>query len=256
MKDTVPLSHNPPNIAQPKNEGLGLRDRFTNWLIGGRKADENIPKEKELLEMVQRVAKKHGCDTPNLLIFTSKYPFAGSVIFSKTIIVDTKIMDVLNSAQMEAIIGHEMVHQKKHGMKGVAVFFGSIIASCVAWHKIAPALGIKNRHLESFARVSTAMAGWLAHSRAMEFEADRESAKISGKPLELAESLEVLVPAIERIQNQDSNLLKDTLLQIPPRGVKNVLKEIYASHPSLEDRVTRLKAMDAANKESALKMQR
>jgi heat shock protein HtpX len=89
-----------------------------------------------------------------------------------------------------------------------------------------------------------AMLVQMAVSRAREFEADRSGALLSGRPLWLASALKKIESAAEVIDNPeaDANPATAHMFIINPLHGGG-LSSLFASHPSTEERIARLKAM-------------
>jgi heat shock protein HtpX len=84
----------------------------------------------------------------------------------------------------------------------------------------------------------------LAISRTREYEADREGAMISGRPLWLASALQRISANVQRIDNVDAERNPATAHMFiinPLHG--GGLGSLFATHPSTEQRVVRLQAM-------------
>jgi heat shock protein HtpX len=84
----------------------------------------------------------------------------------------------------------------------------------------------------------------MAISRAREFEADREGAEISGRPLWLASALQRISAGVQRIDNVDAERNPATahLFIINPLHGGG-LGSWFSTHPSTEQRISRLRAM-------------
>jgi heat shock protein HtpX len=89
-----------------------------------------------------------------------------------------------------------------------------------------------------------AMLVQMAISRTREFEADREGAMISGRPLWLASALERISSGVQRVPNVDAEQNPATahLFIINPLHGGG-LGSLFASHPATEQRIARLEAM-------------
>jgi heat shock protein HtpX len=86
----------------------------------------------------------------------------------------------------------------------------------------------------------------MAISRSREFEADRSGALLSGRPLWLASALQRIESAAEVVENPEAEANPATAHMFiinPLHG--GGLSSLFASHPSTEERVARLKAMAA-----------
>jgi heat shock protein HtpX len=84
-----------------------------------------------------------------------------------------------------------------------------------------------------------AMMIQFAISRTREFEADATGAQIAGNPLGLANALEKLGLATQRIPLQ-ANPATSHLFIVNPLSGKSILK-LLSTHPPLEERIRRLR---------------
>lgn len=107
-------------------------------------------------------------------------------------------------------------------------------------------LGIVGLILVMILAPITALLVQLAISRSREYEADRIGAEIVGKPLWLAGALEKLSHASRRIANEmaDRNPATAHLFIVSPLNAQKV-NGLFATHPSLESRIERLREMAA-----------
>src|SRR5262249_18151883 len=107
-------------------------------------------------------------------------------------------------------------------------------------------LGIVGLILVTILAPIAAMLVQMAISRTREFEADREGAGISGRPLWLASALQKIDRAAGAIPNPDAQAHPATahLFIINPLHAGN-WTGLFASHPSTEERIARLRAMAA-----------
>jgi heat shock protein HtpX len=86
----------------------------------------------------------------------------------------------------------------------------------------------------------------MAISRTREFEADRSGALLSGRPLWLASALRRIESGVEQIDNYDADDHPATAHMFiinPLHG--GDFGSLFATHPSTEERIARLKAMAA-----------
>ncbi len=87
-----------------------------------------------------------------------------------------------------------------------------------------------------------AMLIQLAVSRSREYGADASGAKISGKPLALASALEKLEYANSRRPLQFGNPASSGLFIVNP-FTKSGLVSLFSTHPPMDERIARLRAM-------------
>jgi heat shock protein HtpX len=81
----------------------------------------------------------------------------------------------------------------------------------------------------------------LAISRAREFHADATGAGIAGKPWGLAEALEKLELASKAVPMAASPATAHLFIVNPLSG--GMLQSLFSTHPSVEERIARLRAM-------------
>jgi heat shock protein HtpX len=81
----------------------------------------------------------------------------------------------------------------------------------------------------------------MAISRTREFVADATAAHLTKKPLALASALEQLQMAAERIP-LDANPATSHLFIVNPLSGRSLLR-LFSTHPSVEERVKRLRAI-------------
>ncbi|OLD33083.1 MAG: hypothetical protein AUI49_01235 [Candidatus Rokubacteria bacterium 13_1_40CM_2_68_13] len=86
-----------------------------------------------------------------------------------------------------------------------------------------------------------AMLVQLAVSRAREFQADATGARVAGRPRGLAQALEKLERANE-VAPMAANPSTAHLFIVNPLG-RNVLMRLFSTHPPIEERIARLRAM-------------
>jgi heat shock protein HtpX len=81
----------------------------------------------------------------------------------------------------------------------------------------------------------------LAISRAREFHADATGAHIAGKPWGLAEALEKLEMASKAVPMHATPATAHLFIVNPLSG--GMLQSLFSTHPSVEERIARLRAM-------------
>jgi len=117
---------------------LGLFVVFFNvlqWLIGPyliealyrvKKVSRN--EEPQLYEMVDRISRKSGIKTPQLMIAQIPLPNAfayGSPLTGSKIAVTTGLLNTLDSGEVEAVVGHELGHLRHRDVQ--VMMFVSIL---------------------------------------------------------------------------------------------------------------------------------
>ena len=82
-----------------------------------------------------------------------------------------------------------------------------------------------------------------AISRSREFEADRAGAELTGRPLWLANALAAIDTSARRIDNAPADANPATAHMFIINPLHGSMSGLFASHPSTEERIARLRAM-------------
>jgi len=86
-----------------------------------------------------------------------------------------------------------------------------------------------------------------AISRSREFEADRAGAEITGRPMWLASALGQIEHAAQRIENYPADANPATAHMFIVNPLHGGISGLFATHPSTEERIARLRAMAGAD---------
>jgi heat shock protein HtpX len=88
-----------------------------------------------------------------------------------------------------------------------------------------------------------AMLVQAAISRSREFEADRAGAKLTGRPLWLANALAAIDSSAQQIDNAPADANPATAHMFIVNPLHGGMSGLFASHPSTQERIARLRAM-------------
>lgn len=207
--------------------------------------------ERWLLETVHRQAQKAGIKTPEVAIYDAPEPnaFATGMTKNKSMVaVSTGLMRAMTQNEVEAVLGHEVAHIANGDMVTMAlvqgvlntfvIFFARIVAQII---NNAISRGNNSQGLGFFSYLAVVMVlemvfGVLASiiamwfSRQREYRADAGSASLVGAPK--------MIAALERLKTGQDSQLEGQLVAF---GIKGKRKELFASHPSLDDRIAALR---------------
>lgn len=219
----------------------------------GAKVIENptTPQEKWLVATVERLAQKANIPMPEVAIFPSQSinAFAtGASKKSSLVAVSTGLMSQMSADEQEAVLAHEIAHIANGDMITMAlvqgvlntfvIFLARIIAQAIS---AAVARGNDNgQGLGGLAYFGVVMVlemvlGVLASivamwfSRKREYRADEGSAHLVGAPK--------MIAALERLKQSSEPELDGQLVAF---GINGKRSELFASHPSLENRISAL----------------
>ncbi|MBQ6137505.1 MAG: protease HtpX [Kiritimatiellae bacterium] len=207
--------------------------------------------ERWLVDTIADLARRAGVKMPEVAIYPGDAnAFAtGAFKNSALVAVSTGIMEQMSREELRAVLGHEMSHVSNGDMvtmclaQGVVntfvIFFAHIIANVVQ----GALSGGKNRRgrggyglYHMIVQVAQLALGLLSsivllwYSRRREYAADAGSARLLGSP-------SPMIAALRRLGNLQPGVLPDSIKAFGIAGGKTSL---FATHPSLEDRIAAL----------------
>lgn len=204
--------------------------------------------EAWLLQTVENQAHQWNLKTPEVAIYDSPEPNAFATGASKNnslIAVSTGLMRNMTYDEVEAVLAHEMAHIGNGDMVTLTLIQGVVNTFVVFFARLVASMVAQNRNGESnngmYFLVYTIMQvlfGFLASiivlwfSRQREYRADAGAAKLVGAPK--------MIAALQRLKGETSDLPKEMMAM----GIASESKDsLMATHPSLDNRIARLKAM-------------
>lgn len=208
--------------------------------------------EAWLVSTIEDLANRAGVKTPEVAIYPgAANAFAtGAFRNSALIAVSTDIMAQMNREELRAVLAHEMSHVSNGDMvtmsltQGVintfVIFFSHVLAYVIQ----ASSRGERDDRRRSggfgmhylltqvfqmiFGFIASLIAFW--YSRRREYAADAGSAKLLGSPMPM-------IAALRRLGNLRPGVLPDSIKAFGITGSKT---SIFATHPSIEDRIAAL----------------
>ena len=210
--------------------------------------------EAWLLQTVSYQAQQWNLSMPEVAVYQSPEPNAfatGASRNNSLVAVSTGLLDRMSRDEVEAVLAHEMAHIGNGDMvtltliQGVVntfvVLFSRIIASALA---NANSNGRQEEHDQSggiyllvytvlqllFGVLASLIVHWFSRKR--EYRADAGAAKLVGAPK--------MIAALQRLKGQPSELPQD----MEAMGIASENKDSwFSTHPSLDNRIARLKMM-------------
>ncbi|MDH7556411.1 MAG: zinc metalloprotease HtpX [Candidatus Methanosuratincola sp.] len=207
-----------------------------------------------LHRIVSSLAASAGMPKPKVAIVNSNVPnaFATGRGPSKSVVaVTTGLLQMLNENELEGVLSHEISHVKHRDVLVASV--AATIAGAISYLALMGRFGAffgdsRNRDANMIALVLSFLAPLAAFlvqtaiSRGREYEADREGAQLSRKPLSLASALEKIERTVKGGARLNINPSTSPLWIVNPfRG--DAVMEMFSTHPSTWKRIERLKAM-------------
>ena len=199
-----------------------------------------------------------GIPTPKVCIIPSEAPNAfatGRNPEHAVVAVTQGITNLLSREELKGVLAHEMAHVKNRDIligSIAATLAGAImmLASMARWAAI---FGVGGRDDDnrgggiigliamSILAPLAAMLIQMAISRSREFQADASGALIAGHSQGLASALEKLEYASKRIPMQANPQTAHMFIVNPLKGKD--LMSLFSTHPPIEERIRRLRAM-------------
>ncbi len=218
------------------------------------------PEAAKLIGVVQRLAIQADIPMPRVAVADTPMPNAFAVGRSPktaTVCVTTGLLGLLDEGELEAVLGHELTHVANRDVMvmTLASFFASIASFIVQMGFWFGGMFDNDEDGPSALVVILVSAvvyvvSWLllqALSRYREFAADRGSALITGRPSALISALMKIEQSMGRIPQRDLRAASGGLaaFYIFPPQVKQSISTLFATHPSLDQRVTALRRLEA-----------
>ncbi|HEV8641580.1 MAG TPA: zinc metalloprotease HtpX [Methylomirabilota bacterium] len=211
-----------------------------------------------LYAMVRRLATRAGIPMPRVYLIPTDTPNAfatGRNPEHAAVAVTEGIMRILDEEELEGVLAHELAHVTNRDVlisTIAATLAGAItyLAHMAQWTAMFG--GGRNDDEEGgsnpFALILmavlapiAAMLVQLAVSRAREYQADASGARLAGKTWGLAKALEKLEMAQRAVPMAANPATAHLFIVNPLSG--QALMTLFSTHPPLEERVARLRAM-------------
>jgi heat shock protein HtpX len=243
---------------------LFTSDKIALYSMGAREVGPNDgPEARTLHAIVERLCIQANVPKPRIAIAQTPMPNAfaiGRSPKSATVCATTGILGLLDPAELEAVLGHEITHVLNRDVvvMTVASFFASIAAFITQFgFFFGGGFGGDNRDNNNngfFVVILVSAAVYVisflliqALSRYREFAADRGSAIITGRPSALISALMKIDSGMARIPQRDLRAAPGELaaFYIFPPKAKQAVSTLFSTHPPLEARIKRLERLEA-----------
>ena len=204
--------------------------------------------ERWLVATVTDLAQRANIKTPEVAIEPGAASACATGAFknSALVAVSTEIMGQMSKEELRAVLGHEMSHVANGDMVTLTLVQGVLNAFVIVISRVLASVIANNGKGESrrnndglyylLVIVLQMALGVLASlivmwfSRKREYAADAGSAKLLGSP-------SPMIAALRRLGNLQPGVLPDSLKAF---GISGKKTSIWATHPSLEDRIEAL----------------
>jgi heat shock protein HtpX len=211
-----------------------------------------------LYGIVRRLASKAGVPTPRVYIIPTDQPNAfatGRNPEHAAVAVTEGIMRILDDEELEGVLAHELAHVTNRDVliSTIAATLAGAITYLAHMAQWAAFFG-GGRHsddedapspiammLMAMVAPIAAMLVQLAVSRAREFQADATGARLAGRTWGLAKALEKLEMAKHAVPMEANPATAHLFIVNPLSG--QALMRLFSTHPPIEERIARLRAM-------------
>jgi heat shock protein HtpX len=208
----------------------------------------------ELHAMVERLAQRAGIPTPRIYYSPAQAPNAfatGRNPRNGVVCVTAGLMNMMNSRELEGVIGHELSHIKHRDIliSTIAAIIAGVI-SYAAYMAMWFGGGRDRREsspLDLIALILTIVLApiaaaliQMAISRSREFAADAAGARLAGGPEGLISALKKLEDANHRIPMNVSPSASHMFIVMPLSMDKSAFTDLFRTHPSTEKRIAKL----------------
>ena len=219
----------------------------------------NQYEEPRLYDTVQRVAEKAGLPMPEVGV--SEYPMPNAFATGRNpqnaaVVATRGLLQLLDDDELEGVIAHEMSHVKNRDIlvMSVASTVASVLtfASRMVFYSALFGGGRRDENNGVMLAIGLAMMIFvpiaalimqLAVSRNREYLADETGARITGRPLALANALMRLEGGCARPSNNYSDTAHADMWICNPLRNEGSFRTLFSTHPSTESRIERLEAL-------------
>ncbi|ATY85518.1 protease HtpX [Kyrpidia spormannii] len=236
--------------------GYFFSDSIALHMSGARELPES--EAPQLHAMIRRLADRAGLPMPRVYITPSPQPNAfatGRNPQHAAVAVTEGILRLLTPHELEGVLAHELAHVRNRDIlisSMAAMLAGAItwIANAIQWGAMFGGFGRQDDEegpgllgglfMAILAPIAATLIQ-LAISRAREFKADATGARIAGTPDGLASALLKLEAAAQQIPSFVNPSTAHMYIVNPLKG--STIAGLFSTHPPIEERVRRLRAL-------------
>jgi heat shock protein HtpX len=233
-------------------------DKLVLSMYGAQEVDDRTA--PEFVGLVRELSSRAGLPMPRVYLMDNPQPNAfatGRNPEHAAVAATTGLLDMLGPRELAGVIGHELTHIRNRDTLTMTVT-ATIAGAISMLAQFGGLLGGRrdsggNRSgglaalLAIFLAPLAAMLVQMAISRTREYAADRGSAQLSGDPLGLVSALGKLDNAARQIANppaQQNPATAPLFIVNPLSGAR--MDNLFATHPSTENRIAALEELAAA----------
>lgn len=212
--------------------------------------------EPGLYRVVHGLALRANMPMPRIYIIPTEAPNAfatGRDPEHAAVAATHGILRILNEEELEGVMAHELSHVRNRDtlISTIAATLAGVIVMLARMAMWMPLFGGGSRHDDRgggmgflFLAILAPIAATLiqlAISRSREFHADESAARLTRKPYALASALQSLEKGANRLPMEANPATSHLFIVNPLRG--DVLFKLFSTHPPIEARIARLRAL-------------
>jgi heat shock protein HtpX len=213
-----------------------------------------------LYEVVRDIANRAEIPMPRIYFIDQPQPNAfatGRNPDNAVVAVTRGLLDLCNRDELRGVLAHEIGHIKHRdiliGSVAAAVATGiSFLANMALWSGLFGGRGGRgggggNPIVVLMIALLAPMAAavlQLALTRSREYEADRAGAELLGDPEPLASALAKMESVASRVPAEVNPAQASAYIVNPLTGRRKDFSRLFMTHPPMEDRIARLRAMN------------
>jgi heat shock protein HtpX len=229
-------------------------DKIVLRMAGAQEVDPS--QAPELHRMVEELSAAANIPKPRVYVMETDNPNAfatGRNPEHGVVAVTTGILRLLTPAELKGVLAHEMGHIKNRDILiqsvastlGAAItylaYYGPFLFGRSGDDEEGGGVGALGGILVMILAPIAAMLIQMAISRSREYIADETGAQLCHNPESLARALEKLAQGVEASPMQVNPATEPLYIVNPLTG--GGIKNLFSTHPPIEERVARLRAM-------------
>ena len=208
-----------------------------------------------LVGTVQKLAHQAGLPMPRVAIIPMETPNAfatGRNPRTAVVATTTSLLNLMSQDELEGVLAHELGHIRNRDIliaTVAAALAGAVsrLSSSARWNMMFRGQRLRGVNpavllLLAILAPTAAMLIQVSISRSREFDADKASAQISGKPLALISAIEK-IEALTEANPVPIDPSTAHLFIINPLGAAGGLAALFRTHPSTKERIARLRQL-------------
>jgi heat shock protein HtpX len=208
----------------------------------------------ELYADIRELTQRAGLPMPRVYMTPAQQPNAfatGRNPSHAAVAVTQGLVQLMPREQVKGVLAHELSHVKNHDIlvSSIAAMIGTVI-TWLSYMFLFFGGDDNNSPVGAIGGLVALLVGPLAAtllqlgiSRQREYLADASGARLLGRAAPLADALESLERASQSIPMQVNPATESLYIANPLRA--RGMSKLFSTHPPIEERVRRLRAMDA-----------